>query len=246
MQVEGARFPVFTRFEDPFRHGTGGFGILGKHRTGPGFSQGLERPGGTVPPHEPEVADTPFGGGQQAPTERGAACRDPHVCKWQDQYSLYYTAVTKQGKACVARASSKDLINWSAQKFLPVMEHEPSARNCWAPEITWDPAEEHYVIYWATTIPEQFTETAKAGDNGWNHRMYCTTTKDFRDFTKTRLFYNPGFNVIDSTIFRGRDRYVMVTSGSAVRSRESSRIVRRCNRARGYRGGRLRTLLASL
>jgi len=46
------------------------------------------------------------------PTEMGAACRDPHICRWQDQYSLYYTAVTSGGKACVARAASSDLINW--------------------------------------------------------------------------------------------------------------------------------------
>ncbi len=42
----------------------------------------------------------------------GSACRDPHVCKWDGEYSMYYTAVTKQGKACVARATSIDLINW--------------------------------------------------------------------------------------------------------------------------------------
>ncbi len=46
------------------------------------------------------------------PRERGSACRDPHVCKWDDRYSMYYTAVTKQGKACITRASSVDLMNW--------------------------------------------------------------------------------------------------------------------------------------
>jgi len=46
------------------------------------------------------------------PTTGGSACRDPHVCKFDDKYSLYYTAVTREGKACVARAASKDLIHW--------------------------------------------------------------------------------------------------------------------------------------
>lgn len=46
------------------------------------------------------------------PTQNGAACRDPHVCRWGDEYSLYYTAVTGDGRACVARASSKNLIDW--------------------------------------------------------------------------------------------------------------------------------------
>ncbi len=47
------------------------------------------------------------------PTIGGASCRDPHVCKFGDDYSLYYTAVTNQGKACVARVSSKDLLHWT-------------------------------------------------------------------------------------------------------------------------------------
>jgi predicted GH43/DUF377 family glycosyl hydrolase len=55
----------------------------------------------------PEEFDWAF-----CPTEMGAACRDPHVCKWDDQYSLYYTAVTKSGRACIGRATSVDLINW--------------------------------------------------------------------------------------------------------------------------------------
>jgi beta-xylosidase len=107
-------------------------------------------------------------------------------------------------------AHSQDLINWSQQLFVPVMRHQPTARNCWAPEITWDSLERQYVIYWATTIPEKFQETAKFGDDGWNHRMYCTTTKDFQTYTPTRLFYENGFNVIDATITHGPKDYVMI------------------------------------
>ncbi len=46
------------------------------------------------------------------PKTGGSACRDPHVCKFNDTFSLYYTAVTKEGKACIARAESRDLIHW--------------------------------------------------------------------------------------------------------------------------------------
>jgi len=49
------------------------------------------------------------------PTEEGAPCRDPHVCRWSNEYSLYYTAVTKEGKGCIARASSKNLLDWTDQ-----------------------------------------------------------------------------------------------------------------------------------
>jgi beta-xylosidase len=120
---------------------------------------------------------------------------------------VWTTSWTDQG---IGVAHSDDLIEWSDQQFVPVMKHEPKARNCWAPEITWDPDGRQYVIYWATTIPGRFEETAKSADRGWNHRMYCTNTKDFETYTATKLFYEPGFNVIDSTIVRGDGRWVMI------------------------------------
>ena len=46
------------------------------------------------------------------PTHGGAACRDPHVIKQGNEYWMYYTAVTKDFKGCVARASSKNLLDW--------------------------------------------------------------------------------------------------------------------------------------
>ncbi|OQX86213.1 hypothetical protein B6D60_06655 [candidate division KSB1 bacterium 4484_87] len=46
------------------------------------------------------------------PDDRGSACRDPHICRFGDEFSLYYTAVTREGKGCVARASSADLLHW--------------------------------------------------------------------------------------------------------------------------------------
>lgn len=107
-------------------------------------------------------------------------------------------------------AHSDDLVNWSEQQFVPVMAHEPTARNTWAPEIIRDDQNDQYVIYWASTIPGQFPETADSGDDGLNHRIYYTTTKDFQTYSDTKLFYEPGFNVIDSTIIPDGDGYVMI------------------------------------
>jgi beta-xylosidase len=52
----------------------------------------------------------------------------------------------------IGYASSKDLVHWSKQAFIPVMKHEPEALNCWAPEIIYNPSSKDYMIYWATTI----------------------------------------------------------------------------------------------
>lgn len=134
--------------------------------------------------------------------------RDPCLIQTSDgTFHMVWTAGwTERG---IGYASSKDLINWSEQKYLKVMEKEPLARNCWAPEIVYDRKEKQFLIFWATTIPGRFPETEKAGDGGYNHRMYCITTKDFETISETKLFYDKGFNVIDATIVRTRKKYTM-------------------------------------
>lgn len=94
------------------------------------------------------------------------------------------------------------------------MEQESDAKNCWAPEIFYDDMKDQYLIFWATTIPGRFPDTDDQDNRGvegrgYNHRMYCVTTKDFNTFSETRLFYNKGFNVIDATIIKAGSEYVM-------------------------------------
>lgn len=144
------------------------------------------------------------------PTVGGGLMRDPCIIQGPDGqfHMVWTTSWTDRG---IGIAHSRDLITWSEQQFVPVMDHEPTARNCCAPEITWDPEGRQYVIYWATTIPGRFIETVEATDKGWNHRMYFTTTTDFKQYTEPSLFYDPGFNVIDSTIVGAHQPYIMIT-----------------------------------
>ncbi|SFQ68351.1 glycoside hydrolase family 43 protein [Hymenobacter arizonensis] len=134
--------------------------------------------------------------------------RDPCIIRGQDGLFHMVWTVSWQDKG-IGYASSKDLINWSEQQFLPVMQQEAGARNCWAPEITYDPSTKTYLIYWATTITGKFPETQSTADAGYNHRIYSTTTKDFKTYTLTTLLYEPGFNVIDSSIQPDGKRFVM-------------------------------------
>ena len=90
------------------------------------------------------------------------------------------------------------------------MAHEPAARNCWAPEVAWDAARGEFIIFWASTIPGRFPETAGASEDAYNHRMYFTTTKDFVSFSPTELFYDPGFSVIDATFLHAAGRHHLI------------------------------------
>lgn len=134
--------------------------------------------------------------------------RDPCIVRGPDgTYHMVWT-VSWNAKG-IGYASSKDLVHWSEQQYIPVMEHEPTARNCWAPEIFYDARKKEYMIYWATTIPGRFIKGDTTGDDKYNHRMYYVTTKDLKTFSPTKLLYDKDFNVIDATIQQNGKQYVM-------------------------------------
>jgi hypothetical protein len=124
------------------------------------------------------------------------------TCSWNDHGIGY--------------AESKDLIHWSEEKFVPLMENDPATRNCWAPELFYDSANKQWLIVWSSTVPGKFPETdgqdsnAAAKNPGYNHRLYYVTTTDFKTFNATKLLYNPGFNCIDAAIFQDGKKFVLV------------------------------------
>lgn len=134
--------------------------------------------------------------------------RDPCIVQSPDGTFHMVWTVSWNEKG-IGYAHSKDLIHWSEQQYIPVMEHEKDARNCWAPEIFYDAVSKQFMIYWATTITGRYPETQSTKENSYNHRMYYVTTKDFKTFSETALLYNQGFNVIDATIQFIDKKYVM-------------------------------------
>ena len=139
---------------------------------------------------------------------RSKLMRDPSLVKGPDgTFHLVWTTEWR-GDQGFGHASSRDLVKWSEQQFVPAMEHEPTTVNVWAPELFYDQKEKQYIICWASTIPGRYPDHLEAADN--NHRMYYTTTKDFREFSQTKLFLEPGFSVIDCTIVERERDYVLV------------------------------------
>ncbi|MDO5571045.1 MAG: glycoside hydrolase family 43 protein [Bacteroidales bacterium] len=135
--------------------------------------------------------------------------RDPSICKGGDgRYHLVFTSSWTD--RIIGYTSSKDLINWETQKSIPVMMKEPDAKNCWAPELFFDKKQSLYYIFWATTIPGKHSPIEDSEtEKGLNHRIYYVTTKDFNDFSDTKLFFNPDFSVIDASIIYDKDKYIM-------------------------------------
>jgi beta-xylosidase len=128
--------------------------------------------------------------------------RDPSIVQAPDG-TFHMVWTSSWNDRIIGYASSRDLIHWSEQQALPVMEHEPEALNSWAPELFYDEPSRTYYIYWATTIPGRHTPVASAErEKQWNHRIYYCTTKDFQTFSETKIFFNPDFNVIDAAIVK--------------------------------------------
>ena len=135
--------------------------------------------------------------------------RDPSI--WQSADGTFHMVwTTGWWDRIIGYASSKDLVTWSEQKEIPVMMHEPDARNSWAPELFYDDATKLFYIIWATTIPGRHSEVETSeSERGLNHRQYYTTTKDFQTFADTRIFFNPDFSVIDAAVIKWQGEYMM-------------------------------------
>jgi len=135
--------------------------------------------------------------------------RDPSVVQGPDgTFHLVWTSSWK-GDLGFGYASTKDFIHWSEERFIPVMTHDTSTVNVWAPELFFDDQKMDFIIVWASTIPFKFEKGEEEERN--NHRLYYTTTKDFQTFSETRLYLDPGFSVIDAMIVkRGKKDFVLL------------------------------------
>lgn len=163
--------------------------------------------------------------------------RDPSICQSPDGvFHMVWT--TGWWDKTIGYASSKDLINWSEQKAIPVMMHEVDAKNAWAPELFYDEPSETFYIFWATTIPGRYKEMATSeSEKGLNHRIYYVTTKDFRTFSDTRIFFNPGFSVIDAAIVKipgVRELLMVVKNENSNPPEKNLRVTRTENIRKGF------------
>jgi len=139
--------------------------------------------------------------------------RDPSLAQGPDGiFHLVWTTDWRNNKG-IGYAWSADMINFSKQRIVLTMDHEPDTYNVWAPEIYYNEKDKLFVICWASTIKGRYSDEPKKLKN--DHRMYYTTTKDFKTFTEAKLLLESGFGVIDAVIVDYKDRYVLVLKDEA-------------------------------
>ncbi len=138
----------------------------------------------------------------------GKLMRDPSLVRGPDgTFHLVWTTGWR-GDQGFGYAHSQDLVHWSEQRFVPAMAHEPTTVNVWAPELFYDEGRKQFIIVWSSTIPGRYPDNLEPHDN--NQRAYYTTTRDFKSFAPARLFFEPGYSVIDGFVLKDAARYVFL------------------------------------
>jgi beta-xylosidase len=134
--------------------------------------------------------------------------RDPFIIQAEDG-TFHLLCTDGWASPSIVHASSKDLLAWSTQDIIPVMKAFPGVKNAWAPEACYDRQAKDYVIFWSSTVPSAFPGHANKPEDYQNHRIYACRTKDFKTYSKTGLFFDPGFNCIDVSISHNNGKYLM-------------------------------------
>lgn len=141
------------------------------------------------------------------PTVGGKLMRDPHIIRGPDGVFRMVWTTGWRDKG-IGYATSPDLLNWSEQRFLPLMEKVPGTANAWAPETFWDEATKQYVITWSSDVEGRFAATKSA--ERMNNRAWYVTTRDFVAFSAPKVLFDPGFDNIDTTLVHQGGRYIAV------------------------------------
>jgi len=137
--------------------------------------------------------------------------RDPYVRRGPD--GLWRVLATgggrgsdrvKVGPSCLY-VTSKDLINWQVEGYLPLMKDARNgsgalAGNIWAPEWFYDDKTGEYTLVWSSSFE----------DAGWKEsRLWYCKTSDWKVFTPAKVLFAPPYSVIDGTLQEHKGTYYL-------------------------------------
>ncbi|GAB3970421.1 hypothetical protein GCM10029978_043670 [Actinoallomurus acanthiterrae] len=141
--------------------------------------------------------------------------RDPSIIRSPEGDKFYIIATdlkinggqgwdyeTRHGSKYLEVWESNDLVHWSAQRHVRVSDD--NAGMTWAPEATYDKRLGAYVVYWASNL---YSADDPDHKGTVNTRLMYATTRDFRTFSKPRVWEDTGENSIDATVVRDGQYY---------------------------------------
>lgn len=114
--------------------------------------------------------------------------------------------VQRHGSKSIMIWDSTDLVHWTDQRLVKVAPD--NAGNTWAPEAYWDDSLGEYVVFWASKL---YADDDPRHTGSTYNKMLYATTKDFRAFSAPKVWDDPGYSVIDSTVVKHKDTYYRYT-----------------------------------
>jgi hypothetical protein len=154
---------------------------------------------------------TPLNDGQPwlKPSEPGEIMRDVFLTRDPNGQSFRMVWTWGWHGHSLGTASSDDLMSWTPQQEVPIMQDFATVRQVWAPETYWDAKAKQWLVLWSSS----FSDASAERPDGL--RIWSARTTDFKTFTKPALFFDRGFPVIDATMFHapvshGHDKWYLV------------------------------------
>lgn len=114
--------------------------------------------------------------------------------------------VQRHGSKSIMIWESTDLVHWTDQRLVKVAPD--NAGNTWAPEAYWDDSLGRYVVFWASKL---YADDDPGHTGSTYNKMLYATTRDFRTFSAPKVWDDPGYSVIDSTVVKHKDTYYRYT-----------------------------------
>lgn len=114
--------------------------------------------------------------------------------------------VQRHGSRSIMIWESTDLVHWTDQRLVKVAPD--NAGNTWAPEAYWDDSLGEYVVFWASKL---YADDDPDHTGSTYNKMLYATTKDFRTFGEPKVWDDPGYSVIDSTVVKNKGSYYRYT-----------------------------------
>lgn len=121
-----------------------------------------------------------------------------------ESYNVDWKHINSHGSKCLSLWRSDDLVHFSEQELIYFGRDDFGC--LWAPEVFYDELEDEYVIHWGSTIE---------ADNFTHMAIYCCTTKDFKSFSKPRLFFEKENEILDSHLVKVGDTYHLFYKNSS-------------------------------
>lgn len=104
---------------------------------------------------------------------------------------------TRYGSRSIVIWESTDLANWSGPRLSAPLANI-SAGNVWAPESYWDASRSEYIIIFSSRYWDP-ADVDRTGRSPPNQLMYVTT-KDYETFSEEKVYFSPGYPVIDCSL----------------------------------------------